>query len=50
MTDEPVHTVLEERMVPGLLFSSDQLSITEMVKWPLHFVFSFVQPVTQRYK
>ena len=42
MTGEAVHTTLEERMVPGLLFTSEcvpQLSITEIAKW---FVFSYV--------
>ena len=32
MTDEPAHNALEEKMVPGLLFSSEcapQLSITK---------------------
>ena len=53
MTGEFVHAALEERMVPGLLFLSEhapQLSITEITKWPLCFVFSFVQLVMQRYK
>ena len=48
MTGEPAHATLEERMVPGLLFSSEQtsqLSIIEIAKWPLCFVFSYVQPV-----
>ena len=48
MTGEPVHATLEERMVSGLLFSSEdtfQLWITERAKWPLCFVFSYVQPV-----
>ena len=40
------------RMAPDLLFSSEhapQLSITEIAKWPLSLVFSYVQPITQRY-
>ena len=53
MTGEPTHTVLEERMAPSLLFSSEcmpQLSITEIAKWPLCFIFSYIQSVTQHYK
>ena len=53
MTGEPAHSTLEERMSPGLLFSSDcvsQLSITEITKWKLCFIFSYVQPVTWHYK
>ena len=50
MTDEPVHTALEETMAPGL-FSSERESqlpiITETAKWPLHFIFSYVQSNTQ---
>ena len=45
MTAEPTHTALEEGMVPGLLFLSKralQLSITEIAKWSLCFVFSYV--------
>ena len=53
MTGEPAHTTLEKRTVSGLLFSSEytqQLSITEIVKWPLCFIFRYVQLVTQHYK
>ena len=38
---------LEERMVPGLLFSSEYVP---QVKWPLCFIFSYLQPITQRNK
>ena len=40
-------------MEEGLLFLSEhapQLSITELAKWPLSFIFSFAQPITQHYK
>ena len=53
MTSEPMHTALEERIEPGLLFMSEcvlQLSISEIVKWPIHFIISYVQSVTQNYK
>ena len=57
VTGEPVHIALEcIRRKNGtrlLLFSSErmpQLSVTEIAKWPLHFVFSYVQPVTHCYK
>ena len=36
-------------MALGLLSSPErapQISITEIAKWPLHFVFSYVQPIT----
>ena len=36
-------------MVPGLIFSSEhipQQSVTEIVKWPLRFIFGYVQPIT----
>ena len=37
MTGEPVHTALVE-MVPGLLFLSELMPITEIAKWPLCFI------------
>ena len=50
MTGEPTLTTSKERMAPELIFSSEhvpQLSITDSkVKWPLHFAFSYVQPVS----
>ena len=54
MTGEPMHTASKERMAPVLMFSSErvpQLSQTALkVQWPLRFDFSYVQPVTQRYR
>ena len=54
MTCEPTHTASKERMVPELMSLSKcmpQLSITaSKVQQPLHFTFSYVQPVTQRYQ
>ena len=51
MTGEPAPT--EKRMAPGLLFSSEcahKLTITEIAKWPLCFIFSYVLPVTNEEK
>ena len=48
MIGESTHTTLEERMVPGLLFSSEcvpQQSVTEIVKWPLRLTFNYIQPI-----
>ena len=45
MTGEPTHTTLVERMVPGLLFSSEcppQLSITEIPRSGHYVSFSAV--------
>ena len=54
MTGEPTHTTSKERMVPELMLLSGrmpQLSyIALKVQWPLCFTFSYVQPVTQRYR
>ena len=54
MTGEPTHATSKEKMAPELIFLSErvpQLSITALkVQWPLHFAFSYVQPVTQRYE
>ena len=54
MTGKPTHTASKERMAPVILFLSErmpQLSNTaSKVQWPLLFAFSYVQPVTQRYK
>ena len=54
MTGKSTHTASKEGMVPELTFLSEripQLSITALkVQWPLRFVFSYVQPITQRYK
>ena len=53
MTGEPTRNALEERMTPGLLFSSErtpQLLIAEIAKWPLRFIFSCFHLVTQHYK
>ena len=52
MTGKPTHTAIEERMAPCLSFSPERvtyLSTTEKAKRPLSFVFSYIQPVTQRY-
>ena len=49
-----MHTASNERMAPELIFSSKrvpQLSKhASKVQWPLRFAFSYVQPVTQRYR
>ena len=54
MTGEPTHTSSKERMAPELMVSSErmpQLSQTaSKVQWPLHFDFSYVQPVIQRHR
>ena len=53
MAGEPTYAASKGRVVPELLFlfkRAPQLSITKIVKWPLHFVFRYVQPVTQCYK
>ena len=54
MTGEPTHTTSKERMVPELMFLSErvpQLSkTTSKVQWPLRFTFTYVWPVTQRYR
>ena len=54
MTGKPTHTASKERMAPELIFSSEhapQLSNTALkVQWPLRFIFSYVQPVTQHYR
>ena len=48
------YSASKERMVPEVMFSTEcvpQLSITDSkLKWPLHFAFSYVQPVSQHYK
>ena len=50
MAGEPMHAASKERMVPELIFSCErvpQLSNTaSKVQWPLHFAFSYVQPIT----
>ena len=44
MIGEPTHTTLEERMVPDLnILLQTHSSTISYVKWPLHFVFSYVQ-------
>ena len=54
MTGEPAHTTSKERMMPEINFKSEhapQLSITDLkVKCPLHFTYSYIQPVIQHYK
>ena len=54
MTGEPMHTASKEMMVPEILFSSERVpqlpSTASKVQWPLHFAFSYVQPITQRYR
>ena len=48
MTGEPTHTASKERMVPERM---PQLSKTaSKAQWTLRFAFSYVQPVTQRYR
>ena len=52
MTSEPKHTT-EERIVLGLSLSAKRtprLSNTEIKKWPLGSIISYVQPITQHYK
>ena len=50
VTGEPTNTASKERITPELMFSSNQLSITDLkVKWLVRFAFSYVQPVTQPY-
>ena len=44
MTGEPMHTVSE--MAPR----TPAISIIVQVKYPLHFVVSYVQPVTQHFE
>ena len=54
MTSEPTYTASKERMVSELIFSSQhtpQISKTALkVQWSLRFAFSYVQPITQRYR
>ena len=54
MTGEPMHTTSKERMASELMFlyeRASQLSQTaSKVQWPSCFDFSYVQPVTQRYR
>ena len=54
MTCEFMHTASKEWMAPEVMFSTElmpQISITDSkVKWLLYFTFSYVQPITQRYK
>ena len=52
MTGEPMHTASKERMAPELMFSSEcasQISNTESAV-AITFTFSYVQPVTHRYR
>ena len=49
MTGEPMLTTSKERMVPELMFSSEQRTpqlsnTTSKVQWPLCFTFIYVQP------
>ena len=54
MTGEPTYTASKERIAPELMLSSEhvpQLSnAASKVQWPLHFAYSYVQPVTQHYR
>ena len=54
MTDEPTHTASKEMMLPEIKFSSERvpqlLRTASKVQWPLRFPFSYVQPITQRYR
>ena len=43
MTGEPIHTASKERILPELMFSSEQVPLTDAkVKWPLWSLSTFL--------
>ena len=51
MSGESMYNASKGRMAPELMFSSEHtLQLSKTASKPLCFTFSYVQPITQRYK